>query len=321
MFTLGQGSADLSISTQVKVAVLMATCNGADHLLEQIQSLIEQSHSRWELCVSDDGSSDQTLAILDVIASTTLLGRMRIFFGPRQGFARNFLSLARRSEIQADYFAFCDQDDLWHKDKLARGLATLQQVPANVPALYCSRTRSIDGNGGHLGFSPLFTKSPCFANALVQSIAGGNTMIFNSAARDLLAKTPDNITIVSHDWWAYLLVSGCGGQVFYDAEATLDYRQHAGNLMGTNVSLSGRLLRLKKLINGVFREWNTTNVVALNFYQTELTAENNKILKSFAKGRDGSILPRLRCIKETGVFRQTLVGHLGLWMAAIFKKV
>jgi hypothetical protein len=57
------------------------------------------------------------------------------------------------------------------------------------------------------------------------------------------------------------------------------------------------------------------------YYQTELTAENNKILKSFAKGRDGSILPRLRCIKETGVFRQTLVGHLGLWMAAIFKKV
>lgn len=299
----------------------MATYNGADHLQGQIKSLIEQSYSGWELCVSDDGSSDQTLAVLDGVANSTLRGRLRVFAGPRQGFAKNFLSLVKRTEIQANYFAFCDQDDHWRKDKLARGLAVLQQVPEHVPAFYCSRTRSVDGLGKHLGFSPLFKRSPCFANALVQSIAGGNTMMFNVAARDLLASTPDDITIVSHDWWVYLLVSGCGGHVFYDAEATLDYRQHAGNLVGANSSWRDRLLRLRMMFSGRFREWNNANLIALSFYQAQLTSENQLKLKIFARGRDGSILTRLRCIEETGVFRQTLAGHLGLWLAAVFKKV
>jgi glycosyltransferase involved in cell wall biosynthesis len=299
----------------------MATYNGADHLLEQIQSLIEQSYSGWELCVSDDGSSDQTLAVLEGVSSSTLRARMRIFAGPSQGFANNFLSLVKRTEIQASYFAFCDQDDHWRKDKLARGLAALQSVPSHVPALYCSRTRSVDSQRKHLGFSPLFTKQPCFANALVQSIAGGNTMIFNAAARELLAKTPDDITIVSHDWWAYLLVSGCGGQVFYDAEATLDYRQHAGNLVGANSSWRDRLLRLQKMFSGRFREWNNDNLIALSFYQAQLTTENRLKLKIFARGRDGPIWTRLRSIKEAGVFRQTFAGHLGLWLAAVLKKV
>lgn len=319
MFAVRQGSTDVPVPA--KVAVLMATYNGADYLPEQIESLIEQSYSEWELCVSDDGSSDQTLALLDGIANSTLVGRLRVFAGPRQGFAKNFLSLVRRSEIQADYFAFCDQDDLWRQDKLARGLAALQQVPAQVPALYCSRTHSVDGDGEHLGFSPLFSKSPCFANALVQSIAGGNTMIFNAAARDLLAQTPADITIVSHDWWAYLLVSGCGGQVFYDAEATLDYRQHAGNLVGANSSWRDRLLRLRKMFSGRFREWNDANLIALSFYQAQLTPENQQKLKIFARGRNGPLLTRLRSIKETGVFRQTMAGHLGLWLAAVLKKV
>jgi glycosyltransferase involved in cell wall biosynthesis len=310
---------DVPISS--KIAILMATYNGANHLQGQIQSLIEQSYSEWELCVSDDGSSDQTLAVLEGVANSTLLGRLRVFAGPRQGFAKNFLSLVNRTEIQANYFAFCDQDDHWREDKLARGLAALQQVPAHVPALYCTRTRSVDSLGQHLGFSPLFSKPPCFANALVQSIAGGNTMIFNSAARDLLASTPDDITIVSHDWWAYLLVSGCGGQVFYDAEATLDYRQHAGNLVGANSSWLDRLLRLRKMFSGRFREWNDANRIALNFYHAQLIPENQQKLNIFVQGRDGSLLKRLRSIKETGVFRQTSIGHLGLWLAAVFKKV
>lgn len=78
----------------------MITCNGVDYLSEQIESLIEQSHSEWELCVFDDGSSDQALAVLDGIASSTLVGRFQIFAELRQEFAKNFLIMSLSQPVQ-----------------------------------------------------------------------------------------------------------------------------------------------------------------------------------------------------------------------------
>jgi hypothetical protein len=71
----------------------------------------------------------------------------------------------------------------------------------------------VDARGVSIGLSPLFEKPPSFANAIVQNIGGGNTMVFNEAARQLIAQTVKDAQVVSHDWWAYLLVSACGGAV------------------------------------------------------------------------------------------------------------
>ena len=84
--------------------------------------------------------------------------------------------------IDGDYFAFCDQDDLWDEDKLAEALDWLEKQPADTPALYCTRTRTVDERGSEIGLSPLFRRRPSFRNAIVQSIAGANTMVMNKAA-------------------------------------------------------------------------------------------------------------------------------------------
>ena len=104
--------------------------------------------------------------------------RLDVRIGPGKGFVANFLSLACDTAIKADYYGFCDQDDLWDADKLERALAWLDAAPRGMPALYCARTRLIAEDGGDIGFSPFFGKPLTFRNALVQSIAGGNTTWF-----------------------------------------------------------------------------------------------------------------------------------------------
>lgn len=307
-------------SSAGSVAVLMSTHNGAQYLREQLDSLVCQSHSNWSIHASDDGSSDATLAILQEYRQRINPERLYIRRGPCRGFAANFLSQSLNGDIQADYFAYCDQDDIWHADKLARALNWLQRQPVDVPALYCSRTRLVAADGRHLGTSPLFSRPPSFCNALVQSLAGGNTMVFNSAARRLLQQA-GNLPIVSHDWWLYMLISGCGGLIYFDPVPTLDYRQHGANLIGANSTLSDRIFRLKRMMSGHFHQWNETNVHALSRQPMLLTPTNRKVFERFARARNAKLVRRLRMLSRSGVHRQTLLGNLGLLAAALLRKV
>lgn len=204
-----------------KVAVLLCTMQGQHFLAEQLNSIATQSHPSWAIWASDDGSDDHTHAILEYYQSHWGEDRISIHAGPAIGSTANFLSLSCRVDIDADYFAYADQDDVWESDKLERAVEWLQSVPPEVPALYGSRTLLVDARNQHIGYSPLFERAPDFRNALVQSIAGGNTMVFNKAARDLLRQAGDNVQAVTHDWWAYMLVTGCGGVVHYDPYPTV----------------------------------------------------------------------------------------------------
>jgi hypothetical protein len=228
--------------------------------------------------------------------------------------------LACNPSIQADFYAYADQDDVWEADKLGRALQWLESVPANVPALYCARTRLVDSNNQDIGFTPLFG-NPCFANALVQSIAGGNTMVFNNAARALLRQAGTELDVVFHDWWTYMAVTGCGGQVFFDPVPTLRYRQHGANVIGGNSSWGARLQRMRKLWQGQHRKWNGDNIAALRKLESRLTPENRQILHQFALAREKNLIPRLVHLGRSGVRRQTRLGNIALFAAAIFKRL
>jgi hypothetical protein len=140
-----------------------------------------------------------------------------------------------------------------------------------------------------IGLSPLFDKTPSFRNALVQSIAGGNTMVLNKQARDIVIETPKWQEIISHDWWVYILITGCGGDVHYDSSPTIKYRQHQENLIGSNLSMFARAQRIKKLMGGHFKRWNDKNLELLKPFQNRLTPENAKILSSFDSNRNANI--------------------------------
>jgi glycosyltransferase involved in cell wall biosynthesis len=284
-----------------RVAILMCTKDGAGFIDDQLKSIANQTHENWVLIVSDDGSNDRTLAKLQNFAEAHQK-KLTIRNGPGKGVCANFLSLTNDPTIAADYFAFSDQDDVWHADKLRRALAWLASVPVDVPALYCGRTELMSMDEHSHGFSPLFTRPPAFRNALVQNLGGGNTMVFN--------------------WWAYQLVSGTGGIVYYDPQPMLKYRQHRDNLIGSNLGWPARLVRLRMMLSGRFRDWNDTNVAALSRLPAHLLQSNNRTtLEQFAKARSGSLRLRLYNLKRSGVYRQTLLGNLGLLMAAILRRL
>lgn len=312
---------DDSATRMPKVAILLCTYHGQHYLAEQLDSFQAQSHANWQVCASDDGSEDDTNAILKAYQQQWPGGRLSIYSGPGRGFAANFLSLTCNADIEADYYAYSDQDDVWEADKLERAVRWLETVPQDRPALYCSRTRLVDADNKEIGLSPLFLKPPGFANALMQNIGGGNTMVFNNATRNLLRDAGPNIAVVTHDWWVYLVVTGCGGEVFYDSQPTLRYRQHGGNLVGMNVTLRASFRRICMLWQGDFRGWTDRNITALRSLSHRLTPENRDILERFARGRKMSLILRLIYLKRSGIHRQTLFGNLGIIAAAIFGKL
>jgi len=303
------------------VAVLLCSYQGERHLAEQLDSIAAQTHRGWTLWVSDDRSTDGTLAILEQYRSRWGSDRLSILTGPARGFAANFRSLTCHADIDADGYAWCDQDDVWEPEKLERALAWLQSVPAGTPALYGSRTLLTDEENRAIGMSPLFTRPPCFQNALVQSIAGGNTMVFNRATRDLLIRANGEGEAVAPDWLAYLLVSGCGGQVRYDPWPSVRYRQHDENLSGSNVSLRGRWQRMRMLLGGQFKGWVDANVTLLERVRSLLTEENLRILDAFVQARREPMPARLLGLRRAGVHRQTAVGTFGLAVAALLNRL
>ncbi|RLQ23692.1 glycosyltransferase [Seongchinamella sediminis] len=308
------------MTVAVDVAVLLCTYNGERHLHEQLRSLAAQVDVGCELWVSDDGSSDATLGLIRGQQTAGAIRSLKLLAGDGQGHAANFLGLAGRVESASDYYAFCDQDDIWDADKLTRAVSWLQTQPAIVPALYCSRTRFVDEAGRPCGQSPLFRRTPAFANALVQNIAGGNTMVFNRAALHVLQQA-GQVDVTSHDWWLYQLLAGAGANIFYDPRPGLSYRQHARNVIGANTGWASRVRRYLGALGGRNRGWNDRNLRALAANPRLLTPASQRQLQLFTQLRAGSLLQRWRALRSGGFYAQTVSGNIGLYIATLLQKM
>jgi len=297
----------------------MGTYNGEAYLEEQLDSLEKQTHTNWQLIVSDDGSTDNTLFLLEKYQSKWPEGKLSIRSGPQQGFCQNFLSMACDKNIKADYFAFSDQDDVWLPQKLEEALKNIgnNETP-KLAYVYCGSTIYVDNNLKHIGYSDLYLLPKVFENALVQSIVGGNTMVFNKAGKKLL----ENIGIkqvASHDWWLYQIATGSGGQVFYDTVPYVLYRQHANALVGGGFNLRDKLARIKAFILGRFKKSNDQNIDALTSIEVLLTMNSLKTLREFKLIRSASFFKRFLFILKCPLFRQRQLQTLVLKIAILFK--
>ena len=221
------------------VEVLMSTYQGERFVVEQVASVLAQTHERVRLVVRDDGSRDRTLSVLAGVSDPRLVVRS----GRNLGLPDAFFRLVDESSDDADLWALCDQDDVWLPHKLERAVARLATVEG--PALYCARVAVVDELLRPLYLHELPWRGPSFANALVQNIALGCTVVVNREARDLLrGRWPRDC--VMHDAWAYLVVAACG-TVVYDHDPVVLYRQHRLNAVGMGTGpgsrLAGRLRR------------------------------------------------------------------------------
>lgn len=308
--------------TTPQVTVLLATWNGAANLRAQLDSYRNQTHPPARLIVSDDGSRDDTCAILRDFAASNPGFAVEILEGPRRGGAQNFLHLLQAVPEGTDWVALSDQDDVWLPDKIARGLRMLGRVPADQPGLVGGRSYVCAADLGQRRLSPLPRRQPSFRHALVQNFAGGNTMMLNRAGLDLArAAAAEAGRVVVHDWWLYQIISGAGGTVIFDPAPLLLYRQHAGNQIGANSGVEAKLKRLRWMLRGRFRRWNAINLAALRASAHRFTPENRALLDDFARLQRAGLIARLTILRRLGLYRNGLQGMVSLWLAAALGRI
>ena len=308
--------------TENQVAIILAYYDGHLFIKDQLHSIFKQSHRELHIFLYDD-QSKKPFSLDNLQLDSEQLSKLSHETNVQNlGYTKNFLNALDNINEKFDYFSFSDQDDIWHEDKIKKAIAKLAKVSSNTPALYCARTEIVDATAKNvLCNSPLFSRPPSFKNALVQSIGGGNTMVFNKPAKNLIKNFSLNLDVIHHDWWIYQIISGAGGYIFWDSEPCLKYRQHDSNLTGSNNSWQARLIRIRKLLQGHFRKWCEINVKMLLKNKHLLTNSNQKVLDDFIKARQSNFFMRLFLFKRSGIYRQTLLGNLGLILGILFNKV
>lgn len=223
-----------------KVCILMAVYNGAEFLRDQLDSIRNQTYDDFELLISDDCSSDSSLAILKEYAEKD--SRIHIVFeGRHYGSAKkHFMALLNQYRSAYDYYFFCDQDDVWKPNKVEQELDAMVRAESetanDVPVLVCSDLAVVDKNlkvisDSFAEYCNLNPASTSFSRELVENSVTGCTVLINSKLAILATASINNDDIVMHDWWLALVAMGMGKFVYIPA-ATILYRQHTDNSVG-----------------------------------------------------------------------------------------
>lgn len=310
----------------IKIACILAYYEGSKFIIEQIQSILNQDNNNFELhlFISDDCSEKEFLNLENY--NLTNSNNFKIFYrknSKNYGYALNFLYALNSVQEDFDYYCFSDQDDIWNRNKIINAVKKIQVLPNEDPILYCGRSTYYDKHcKNKLGNSISFQRKPTFKNAIIQNIAGGNTMVMNKVGRNLVTSSIyKNFNIVSHDWWCYQLISGSGGHIIYDQSSYIKYRQHKKNFIGANTSFTKRVFRIRDLLIGKMKVWNNINLNALVKNKKFLTKENRDTLDIFIKFRKESFCKRVITFNSSGIYRQTFLGNIALIYAYIFKKI
>lgn len=252
------------------VAIILSTYNGEKYLNEQIESIINQTFKDWYLYVRDDGSTDSTKHILYKWAAKEKRIRIKEDQLGNLGVAKSYLSLL--SCVAADYYMFCDQDDVWLPYKIEKSIDKIQSVELyskNKPLLVFSDLRVVDKDLsvlGHSFYSNRGIEKMVFKQqfSLLASMIPGCVMLFNNRAKCLCESYNEN-TGVLHDYYLVLMVLSNHGRIVGIKEPLILYRQHGNNVVGAG-SLSGPLRNkfssLRTVVKDNISIYHTVNTLA-----------------------------------------------------------
>ena len=227
--------------TALEVSVALCTYNGARYLEEQLQSILNQSRTVREIVVADDGSTDDTLAIIRRVAaaSAAMSVEFRILEGGGHGVTKNFERAI--AACRFDLIALCDQDDIWTPGRLERQCTEFESRPGL--SLLFGDARLVDEHGSSLG-ATLFdslevdaaTRARLHAGAafdifLRRNIVTGATVMFRRSLTETALPIPREWV---HDEWLAIIAAAVGEVDLMEFIVT-DYRQHGNNQIGVRI--------------------------------------------------------------------------------------
>ena len=299
-----------------KVVILLATYNGESFLKEQIDSLLNQSYKDIKIVARDDNSSDKTLEILnfydiEILEATKNIGACNSF--------GKLLEYAL-SNTNSEYFMFCDQDDVWEKDKIKNSLKKIKEMEnsyGEIPLLVHTNLIVVDKymksiNKSFWKYQNINPKFNSLNRLLVQNTITGCTMMINKKLGVL--STPINNNAMMHDRWIGLVASVFGKiGIIYDAQ--IQYRQHNENCIGA------KGFDIKYILKNLFefKRVNLDNHIRqveafLERYGNKISKEDMDIINGFIKIKQSSWIEKRLLLVKYGFFKYGLIRNMGWFL-------
>ena len=234
--------------TEPKIAILLSTYNGSKYLIEQLDSILDQSYLNYVIVARDDGSCDDSLKILDeyskkFIDKFHLLDQDNLNRGASGSFSYLIEYVLENLELlglTSAYMMFCDQDDIWCADKIVTQVAAMLKVEKHqtdtkpMPVLIHSNLRVVSEEKSLIAesfvhYQGLEIERNRFTNLVISNVVTGCTAFINEAlARKAV---PVSKEAIMHDWWL-ALVAAAFGKIIFLAKPLVRYRQHDSNTIG-----------------------------------------------------------------------------------------
>ena len=300
-----------------KVLILLSTFNGEKYLKEQLLSLMQQSYKNIMILARDDCSSDGTLDILktyniDLIDTKKNLGV--------KGSFQKLLSYGVLNS-DAEYFMFCDQDDIWKSDKVEKTLSKIKKMKqqfGNIPLLVHTDLEVVDEqlntiNSSFMDFQKIDPTKNKFHNLLMQNTVTGCTVMINRELAQICLPIPDKS--IMHDWWIALIASKFGN-IGYVNDQTIKYRQHDKNTIGAKGFSYWEII--KKGFNIFYKINIDINIIQAKFFlknlENQLNAESIKMLQEFTSLDKKSWWQKRVVLWKYRLLKQGFIRNVGLFL-------
>ena len=222
-------------------SIVIPLYNKAKSIANTIQSILGQSFADFELIIVDDGSTDKTVETLKSY------DRVKVYGGNNLKPAKSFLDLIWKADINYDYYALCDQDDVWKEEKIISAVKCIENI--DKPALYSSAVEVVDKD---LTFIRKSFTDNTFKNPLYDILTYGTpgcTFVFNKALMEKLKQYKPSV-ISMHDSWISFVCLAVNGFFYSDQNAYIMYRQHDANVLGAQRH------SLKDTLRGIIKNKN-----------------------------------------------------------------
>lgn len=301
---------DMSLPT---VKVITSVFNGEKYIKEQIDSVLNQTYPNIELYIRDNCSTDRTMEILLEYAHCPYV---HIIQGNENiGFIRGYFTLLDLCG-DADYYAYCDCDDVWPENKVELAVEMLRGTGNQVPILYCSAHDVCDENLNYIKKSPK-VKNLSFQNSLVDSCVWSSTFVFNAKAREILTQNVP-IHATGQDHWTYMVCSGLG-KVVFDPRPLMKYRRHGENITpSTQSKIKFMVWRIKHFfVEGHIKDIQATIQEYSDLFADLLRKEDQKILELLTKR---NVVTAVKKVFYPHMFRQNVPDEImlrGLFLLGI----
>lgn len=300
-----------------RVIILLSTYNGEKYINTQLDSLLNQSYKNIRVLIRDDGSKDNTVSI---IKKYVLLypDNIELIEGTNVGVIKSFMELVKKYKGDSEYVAFCDQDDFWEPIKIEKAINILDEKESKIKG-YCSNLKLVDDNLKFLNTKYNRELKPSFYNAIFENIVTGCTFIANNELIFLLKSKIDSINlnnILMHDWLLYIIGTSFG-EVIYDENSYIQYRQHANNVVGMDTDI---LSKIKRRTKNFFKFKNRRIKQVKEFYvnyKDELPEDKKKYLDKLINAK--TIIKRMEFIFKEKIFRQNELDSFITRVMILFK--